>query len=249
MKKTREKKKNEIDFTIHLNEDAIKETESSQEKIKEESKRYEDVNKYPKRYYRKPNLLCKKYRLLEDLILLKGKEGQIAYVRHDLDCEIDKWKLIVELPLDLTVEKQRDWIGCASKFFKPLFIREFESASSEKDFDMTQKPYKEYGLTEFDPAKPETKTPLRIRLRSYADSAPYASKTTRKQDLKARNEWIKKRYKQLKKDKTLSKYSVRYDRIATDSVGKTFGNLKIRKPLETFTIKNILYSKSQKISD
>ncbi len=227
-----EKEKNKEDFIIHLNEDARKKMRVSQSEIKKTSKEYKVIKKWG----------------LQEELMLKGKEGQIAYVRHDLDCEIDKWKLIIELPLDLTVEKQRDWIGCASKFFKPLFIKEFESLSPGEDFsDIIQKPYKECRLTEFDPAKPETKTSLRIRLKSYADSVPYASKTTRMQDLTARNEWTRKRYKQLKKDKSLPKYSVRYAKIAEELVGKTFGNLEITKEPASYTIKNIIYSRAEAV--
>lgn len=234
IKKMKGKKKNKIDFSIHLNEDVRKKMGVSQSEIKKTSKEYKVINIWG----------------LQEELILKGKEGQIAYVRHDLDSETDKWKLIVEFPLDLTVEQQRDWSGCASKFFKPFFIKKIESVPSEKDFfDITQKPYKELRFTEFNPAKPKTKTPFVMRSRSYADSAPYASKTTRKQDLEARNEWIKERYKQSKKDKSIPKHIVRYDKISEELVGKVFGNLKITKPLETYTIKNIIYSKPKKISD
>jgi len=243
-KKRKKEIKKEPNFIIYLNENAIEEMglPKNQMKIKKTSKTYENANKGLKRYYHNPNLFCKNYRLMGDLILLKGKEDQLAYVRRDLD-QTDKWKLIVEVPLDFNVERQRDWLRCTSKFFKPLFIKESESVSSEEDFsDITQRPYKEYKGVEFDPTESRPEIPFVMRLRNYDDSAPYGSISGRKEDLAKMNKYIKNRYSQLKKDKKLSKYYARFYKIMDELKNKKFGSI-IRPTLSIERIKSIVYFK------
>ena len=81
-----------------------------------------------------------------------------------------------------------------------------------------------------------------LLLKQFSDKIPWAAKTTRKQDLAAKANWIKQRYEQLKSDKSLSKYSVRYEKIADEIVGMQFGNLKITKSPAISSIKGIIYS-------
>ena len=197
IKKTKE---NKVDFTTHLNEDELRKMGASKREIIETSKVYEDANKHLKRYYRKPGLLCMNCKLLPDLILLKGNAGQIAYVRRDFDYQTnqDKCKLIIEFPLDMLAGEQRNWVKCVSKFFKPLLIKESESASSERDFQTTQKLYKKDRVpnftkkpyTEFKGIETETNNSFIIRSRSYADSAPHGAE---------RGDRIRKRDRMMKK--------------------------------------------------
>lgn len=234
-------KKKQVYFSICLNEEAVKKYNLTPEEIKKLSERYITLDE--------DNF--KRAGLPVDLVLLKGQKGEIACVRDDSDYKHkNKFSLILKFPLSLTITEQRDWISYASKFFKPLIISQREAITTNGTFTRIKgKPYGEFGYEMFEPTSPRKVTCYKVRHKSYADSAPYGSKTARKRDLQARNKWIRKRYKKLKKDKTLSKHYDRYSKIADELVGKHFGNLKITTSLAVYTIKNIIYSKPKKISD
>ncbi len=72
---------------------------------------------------------------------------------------------------------------------------------------------------------------------------PYGSYTTRKQDLIARNKWIKKKHKQLKKNKNWPQHIPIYEQIAKELKGRKFGNLEVTEELSNKRIKSIIYSK------
>ena len=190
-----------------------------------------------------------KYKVGYDLLLLRGKKGEAAYVRNDSYYRHPQITLITEFPLSLKAEEQRKWIAMASKFFKPHFTSNIEIAHYKKGFTRTDNSYRVFESDVCDLNEPKQKIHIKMRYKKYSDSDAYGSKTTRKRDLKARNEWIRKRYKQLKKDKSLPKHFTRYEKISTELVSKKFGNLKIINPLDIDTIKNIIYSSHQKISD
>lgn len=153
--------------------------------------------------------------------------------------------LIVEFPLSFTSENQRSWVSMASNFFKDLLSAKLNiTPSNEAEFkSFARKLHPPYVFYDNDLGY------IKVFPVKYSTPAPYASKTTRKHDLDARNKWIRKRYEELKYDKSLRKYSARYEKISKELVRMTFGNLTIKKSLDIDTIKNILYSMPQKISD
>lgn len=229
-------RKKKISFTIHVNEWAAKKLKLSPQEIGGLDTICCDLNR------RK----IKEIDFPAELALLRGARGEAAYIKSEGGKKI----LAVEFPPSSTIDEQRKWTGYASKFFRTKLISDSETVPIKEDFKRIKgKPYSDFKSYEYDPRASRRGAYFKTRIRKCSDGAPYGSKTTRKQDLESRNKWIRERYQLLKKDKSLSKYFVRYDRISEESVGKSFGNLRITKPLETYTIKNIIYSARQKISD
>jgi len=181
-----------------------------------------------------------------DLVSLRGKQGESAYKDPNL------MTLIIKLPLSLLAEEQRRWLSIASNFFKPHFFCDSETITPGQDFSrIIDGQFSTFEYETYDPKNPKKRKYFIRRVRRFSDPAPYASKTTRKQDIEQYYKYVWELYQQLKKEKTPRqnlKYFARYATIAKKVTGKRFGNLIIKNPPEELTIRNILYFWSKKIS-
>lgn len=88
------------------------------------------------------------------------------------------------------------------------------------------------------------KIPKHLYVKTYGDVKDPSGKAALKKDYQAMEAWVKKRYKKLLKDTSLSKYYARYDRVAEELVGQRFGKVIITKKLSTERIKSLIYSKA-----
>jgi hypothetical protein len=86
--------------------------------------------------------------------------------------------------------------------------------------------------------------PKWLYVKTYCDLKKASGKAALKKDYLKMKTWVKKRYRQLLKDPSLSQYNIRYEKIAKELVGKKFGNVVIDKELSTERIKSIIYSKA-----
>lgn len=132
----------------------------------------------------------------------------------------------VTFPITKTQEEKINWLRKADNFVKSL-----PSKLAVKS--------KKYVF-----APDGSKLPEKFSMELYGnDKRPWGELTHRKEDYKKLKEWVKKRYKELLKDKSLKKYYARYSQIAEELVGKRFGNLVIKKELSIERIKTMIYCK------
>ena len=174
-----------------MNKEVAKEIDLSPKDIEELAKEFEGLNENTFGRVGMP----------AELVLLKGRKGEIARIRADFDyAEGRKHTMIIEYPLSLKIEDQKYWIKHALKFFKPLFIVRFEAISLEEELqNITRRPYIEGEYEEFDPSVPQRKTKRKARVRTYAHGAPYGSLTHRLEIISHRNNWIRKTHEKLKR--------------------------------------------------
>ena len=125
---------------------------------------------------------------------IRGKNGEIAYIRDDSTFEHEnKWTLVVELPLSLISDKKSDpradFVRQAFKFFKPFLNSDVEIASNGKGFKrINTKPYHSFDFTD------TKRGDFKMRFKKYSESAPYGSKSGLIDSIKGRNQEMKKEF-------------------------------------------------------
>ncbi len=176
------------------------------------------------------------------LVALTDRNGKIAYTKRTYRVENNTRKgidiLVVEYPLFLDSQAQREWIKTASNHFKPLLSRDFEFVKKGQTFSkITKRPFWEQTLERFNPEDPEnTREPTTYRSVSYSDKMPYGTKTTTSLFLQKRNQWIKTEYKKLRDKKTpeADAYPIIQEKLASlpqANFGKTI-QPKSKKPFK-----------------
>lgn len=189
------------------------------------------------------------------LVALTDRNGKIAYTKRAYRVKNNTRKgidiLVVEYPLFLDSQAQREWIKTASNHFKPLLSRDFEFVKKGQTFNkITKRPFREQTFERFDPDDPENTTePVRYRSVSYNDKIPYGTKTTTSAFMQKRNHWIKVEYRRLRNKKIpeVEAYGMIQEKLKClpqSNFGKTI-QPKTRKPfvLSFARIKEIVQSK------
>ena len=231
-------------FSISLNIDEAKNMHISPEDINKLIKQYENFSI--------SKVLNKKVNFLPELILLKGKKGEKSYVRNDSSYyEHNKYTVVFELPISLSVDEQRQFVTFSYLLFKDKFFSNTEKIEEKQEFkEITKKPFKESEHYYFDPKSPKDRSPtFKFRTRTFADSKPHGTYSNRSKVLAKRNNWMRKKYRSYRK-KGLSEYEA-YDKVKEEleSLPKNyFGKWSFKKQnpyvLKDDAVQRIIQSKS-----
>ncbi len=217
-------KNKKYNFTLHINEEAAKKASLTPREVKGLKEELDDLNKNHSIEINEP----------VEFILLKGNNREVAYVRkysrHELSLTGVKVRLVVEFPLSLRIDEQREWIGCASEFFKPRLIVRSETKVIGKEFKvLTRKPFQELVIREGEDLsriKEFVKENMRIRL--FSDSEP--RDTERFQENQRLYLWMYNRFIKLNKSKL--SYAVRLENIQKDLERKKFEGKRICRSVD-----------------
>jgi hypothetical protein len=230
-------------FSISLNINEAKNLYLSPKDIEKLLKQYESFSLN--------DILKKKVNFLPELVLLKGKNGETAYVRNDSSYyEKHKYNIIFELPLRLKAQEQRNFVSFAYLLFKDKFLSDSEQVEQKQEFkNIVKKPFSESKHYYYDPRNPKDRSPtFKFRTKTFADSKPHDTFSKRSKILNKRNDWMLTKYSQYRK-KGLSEYDA-YDKIIEElkSLPKNyFGkwNFKKQNPynLKVDAVQRIIQSK------
>jgi len=206
---------------------------------------FKDIDKIAKTCDYISSLNTKKYsrkvQIPLECLELNGAKGEIAYLKklqnnkYQVNCSFSNYNLCIEYPLSLTAEEQRNWLRISSKFFKPYVIKESETVQTKTSFkNIVRKPHNEYPVEFYNPDNPaELSEECYTRTLTYAGSRPYGSKNKKwYDDIKRRNSWIRNRFKELRKDKSLSKDYARFLKLLEELENKRFGSAKMNLSLD-----------------